>query len=135
MESMDTPALKPPEVEPVKRRYSGPPVAEIAAGGGYAETFWIRQTMTFDDYAVLESERRRQGISEDQDIVGYVGLMMHMAGRMLERWTLQDADGNPIPCTAEEFRKLDTELISPVITQVSDFLGKRTRARVSATPT
>lgn len=136
---MDTPALKPPELEstqrtePAKRRYSGPPVAEIAAGGDVDETFWVRLTMTFDDYAALETERRRLGIGEDQDLVAYVSLMMYMAGRMLEHWTLQYPDGTPIPCTEAEFRKLDTEMISPVVERVSDFLGKRTRGRVSPT--
>jgi len=136
MESMDTPALKPPELEPTqKRRYSGPPVAEIAAGGDYAETFWIRLTMTFDDYAALEAERRRLNLSDEQDLVGYVTVMMVMAGRMLERWTLCDEGGNPIPCTAEAFRALDTEMISPVVTRVADFLDKKMRARTSAKAT
>lgn len=135
MESMDTPALKPPDMEPAKRRYSGPPVAEIAAGGDYAETFWIRLTMTFDDYAALEAERRRLNLSDEQDLVGYVTVMMLMAGRMLERWTLCDSDGNPVPCTADSFRALDTEMISPVVSRVADFLDAKMRARTSAKAT
>lgn len=126
------PGIKPESAPPdlaestpaPKRRYSGPPVAEIPAGGDWAETFWIRSTLSFDDVAAMEMERRRLNAGADgPDLMADVGMVLFLSGRLLERWTLEHAPASP-----EAFRALPSEMTQPVLEQVGHFLRKRSPA-------
>ncbi len=122
------PLAPAPVVDPVaapaptlKRRYAGPPVAEVAAGGDWLETFWIRTTLTFEDVAEMERQRRRLNLEADgPDLMADVSIVLFLAGRMLERWTLEHA-----PASAEAFSKLPAEMVQPVIEAVGNFLRSR----------
>lgn len=115
-----TPEPAPTAPRP-KRRYTGAPVEAIEAGGDWAETFWIRTTLTFEDVAQIEMQRRALGVGENSaDMVASARLIMWLGGRLLERWTLQDR-----PATPDELAKLPQDMVAPMLTAVGRFLSSK----------